>query len=163
MSTARKIINRAASYIGVKREGSPLTDEEYTDSLDTLNDFIYELQSRNVKFQITAVENVDDDIEEFDWTSSFIKSQLALRLAPEFSVQVPPDFHAFARTASSSVLRRMHELENVYKPPILPTGTGNSGIFDDHAFYNDPTKEDLETASGAQIEDELADNILRGV
>jgi len=160
MSTAKSIIDRAAMYISVKRQGIDLTAEEYAAALDTLNDFLLELQARNIKFPLTIVADINDDVGEWDWTRSYIKTQLAMRMAMEYTVEIPGALLKMAKEAKRSVYANLTDLSDVAKPDTLPVGSGNEMVgYGNDQFYQNNYKGKLKTASGMVLDDEQGEAI----
>lgn len=161
MSKAKKIIDRAASYIGVKRAGIELTPDEYEGAIDTLNDLLAELQIKNIRFQAIEITDPEDELGEAAWVRSYLKTELAMRLAYEFTVPVPPELMQTAKTARRRMLSKVHDLSDVILPEILPIGSGNQDIpYLNRNFYYSDHKIRLKTTTGQDIEDERGNDIV---
>lgn len=125
MSTARKIIERAFSKIGVKAAESPLSPSEIEDGLDSLNDLLNTWNSTGELKGVSPVQDVGTDLQEPDYATMALKSSLAIILAGEYGVAIPQGLPTEATIAMSSMIVASANTSNVEFPPTLPRGSGN--------------------------------------
>lgn len=152
MTTALKIINRALQKLGVKKAGVPLTDDEVSDAIIELNDLMLELDADGTKLNYTVISDSSDIITAPDWSYSYMTSNLAVRLAPDFDISASAELVAQATTAELVVIKRTSEIGPVVYPNTLPIGSGNESMYDER-FFIETNKYDLETGSGDQLSD----------
>lgn len=152
MTTALQIINRACQKLGVKRAGVPLEDDEITDAITELNDMMLELDADGTKLNYTIVTDPSDIITAPDWAFSYMRANLAVRLASDFDVAASPELMTQAIKAEDVVIKRTSELGPVIFPSTLPVGSGNEGMHYNH-FFTETNRDDLETSSGDQLSD----------
>ena len=172
MTTAAKLTNSACTYIGVKRLGVDLTAPEYDEAVDLIRDMLIEMQTRNIKFRVDIPSSSTDEINEPDWASSYLKTELAIRLCPLYTVSVSSELMRSHREAKRAVYSFLVDLTDIQKPDILPIGQGNqeSGFGNQRKFYTSNHKDAIATGSGSLIETtegeqfvtQPNDSILRG-
>lgn len=154
MSTAQQLIEGALRLLAVKRPGIAATTTQLSDGLDTLNDMLVELQARNIKIPMNIVADVTADVGEYDWTTAFLKTQLALRLAPEYSLDANAALMRMARTAKRTVYSHITDLRDVSKSDIMPIGSGNQDVsWNNREFYVDGQRDAIESDSGDILDD----------
>lgn len=152
MKTALDIINRAASKIGVKRAGVPLTDDEIDDFISELNNMMTELEAGGTVLGYTIVSKGSDEITTPDWSFGAIESNLGVRAAPDFDAQISGVLAASASSGLKAILKRTVQIGEVQFPTSLPTGSGNR-YFNNERFFSDGYRDDLVTGSGSTLAD----------
>jgi len=154
MKTAIEIINRAASKIGVKRAGVPLTDDEINDAISELNDMMTETDAVGIALGYTIVSNPDDEITTPDWSWGAMAANLGVRFAPDFDVSPTQALAQQAHASWKIVLSRTIQLGPVNFPTTLPVGSGNQGgDSNSNRFFGDEYSDDLLTGSGDTLAD----------
>lgn len=155
MSTAQQLIEGALKLLSVKRPGIDATATQLADGLESLNDLLVELQARNIKIPMNLVSDVTAEVGNDDWTTAFLKTELAMRLAPEYSLPPSPGLIKMWRDAKRTVYSHLTDLRDISKPDILPIGSGNQDAgYGYSEFYPDAQRDVLETDSA----DILSDN-----
>lgn len=161
MTIAREIINRAGSLIGVKRANVDLPDSDLAAGLDQLQDWLVERQIAGVKFPSRYPTTLDDDLMEPDWTRSYIKTSLAMRLAGEFTIQPNVTLLEQMRMAKNAVYQRLFSDMTVTLPDTLPVGSGNVTYGDWwREFYLSSYDDVVKTATGDLLGDGEGRQIL---
>ena len=115
MTTAAKLTNSACTYIGVKRLGVDLTAPEYDEAVDLIRDMLIEMQTRNIKFRVDIPSSSTDEINEPDWASSYLKTELAIRLCPLYTVSVSSELMRSHREAKRAVYSFLVDLTDIQK------------------------------------------------
>ena len=162
MSTATQVINSAARAIGIKRLGVALSTEELDDNTDLLREMLTEWQAGGIKFKYNLPAAPADELEEWDWSTSHIKLQFALRLAINYSVVPTPILMDQADLACRNALDRITNLENIQKPSIMPIGSGNQDIsWDQRQFYINRDRNAISDNSGVTFEDAEGGDIVK--
>ncbi len=135
--TALDIIERSLSKIGVKRSGVSLTDDEISDSISELNDMMTELDASGTKLGYTIISSSSDEITTPDWTWGAMRSNLAIRLAPEFDAVITQALAVQASDGYNAILKRTVTIDRVQFPDTLPIGAGNEYWNYERFFKND--------------------------
>lgn len=162
MSSATQVINSSARALGVKRLGVDLSVEELTDNTDLLREMLLEWQAGGTKFKYNIPLLPTDELEEWDWSTSHIKLQFALRLAINYSVDPTPSLVNQADIACRNALDRITNLENIQKPSIMPIGSGNQDIsWDQRQFYINRDRAAIADNSGVTLEDAEGGDIVK--
>lgn len=162
MSTAQQVIDSAARALGVKRLGVDLSAEELSENTDLLREMLTEWQAGGIKFKYNLPLIPSDDLEEWDWSTSHIKLQFALRLAINYSVDPTAILIDQADSAERNALDRITCLDNVNKPSILPIGSGNQDIsWSNRQFYINRDRAAIADNSGVTLEDAEGGDIVR--
>ena len=136
MATAREYITRALAKLGVKAAESSIEASELTDGIETLNDMLTEWEGSGILLGFEPVASGDDEIRAPRLAQAAIKSNLAIRLAPDYSRPVSAELAAEARGATKSMLRAIVKIGDVAYPSTLPTGSGNKTLLDDDDFFD---------------------------
>lgn len=164
MSTAQSIIEGALKLLAVKRPGIAASTAQLNDGLETFNDWITELHARNIKLPIKKVSSVTSEVDNDDWATAFLKAGLAMRLAPEYSVEPSNALIKMFVDSRRAVLKRFVDLSNVAKPDILPIGSGNQDItWNNREFYPDIYSEQLATETDNSLDDNEGGALVEGL
>ena len=162
MSTATQVINSAARALGIKRLGVDLSTEELNDNTDLLREMLTEWQAGGIKFKYNLPAVPADELEEWDWSTSHIKLQFALRLAINYSIVATQALMNQADLACRNALSRITNLENIQKPSIMPIGSGNQDIsWDQRQFYINRDRNAIADNSGVTFEDAEGGDIVK--
>lgn len=162
MSTATQVINSAARALGIKRLGVDLSTEELNDNTDLLREMLTEWQAGGIKFKYNLPADPADELEEWDWSTSHIKLQFALRLAINYSIVATQALMNQADLACRNALNRITNLENIQKPSIMPIGSGNQDIsWDQSQFYINRDRNAIADNSGVTFEDAEGGDIVK--
>lgn len=125
MTTALEVINRAFSIIGIRSSEVDLTDNEIADGIETLNDMMTEQAADGLQLGFAKVIDKTDDIEVPDWSLAAIKSNLAVRLAPEYDRPLTQAVVMFADSSFTAIKNRSIVIGAASFPDTLPVGSGN--------------------------------------
>jgi hypothetical protein len=126
VETARKVIESAFRKILAENSDSPLEADEYSDGLEILNDWMASQEALGIRLGYTPLVNVTDYVTVPNGALAGIKANLAILLAPEFSMPVPPDLIAAASSGAEAMLRLGCAQISTSFPGSLPVGSGNS-------------------------------------
>lgn len=136
MTTGLKIVERGASKAKIKTAGIPLSDEEYADGLDVLNDIIKEWSALGVLQGVKTINSLDVDLLEPEYATPALKAQVGMRMLVEYGGD-PMLLSADARQTYRTMLIAKPKIPIVY-PDTLPKGSGNhDGYYDywDNDFF----------------------------
>jgi hypothetical protein len=136
MATGADMVYGALRKLGVRTAESPIEDFEMSDGIETLNDMLSEWDGRGIKLGFTPIDNSSDTIRVPRMAHDCIKSNLAIRLAPDYEKPVSAELAATAVSGTDSLLISTVHLEVDY-PDTLPKGTGNyTEDFEDERFFD---------------------------
>lgn len=162
MTTAKNIVTSASQYIGVKRTGIDLTDEQLQIGTDVLREWLLELQADGIVIPFDLVFDADDELNEYDWSTSFMKMGLAIRLCPIYTIEPSVTLMRQFRSAKHAVYGKITDMGPMQKSPLLPKGQGNQWHGrTDKRFYTNEDKVAIETGSGTTLVDDEGDTIVR--
>jgi len=154
MSTAQQLIEGGLKLLAVKRAGIAPTSVQLADGLESLNDLLVELQARNIKIPMNIVSDVTEDVGNDDWSTAFLKCELALRMAAEYSIEPSMALMRMYKDAKRTVYSHLVDLRNVSKPDTLPVGSGNQDTsWNNREFYVDRVRGGIESDSGSLLDD----------
>lgn len=109
MATAQTFIEAALRKLQVKGAETPLTTQELTDGLESLNDMGAELEAEGFELGYTELSVVGDTVTIPAYANAYYKLQLAGRLAPEYlSDGVPAFLIELVQSARRIVVRELN-------------------------------------------------------
>lgn len=162
MSTAKTVAQAAAQYIGVKRIGVDLSEDELQEATDMLRDMLVEWSANGIKLPFNIPMKPTDEIDELDWTTSYFKLALANRLCLNYTIEPTMNLVRQYRSAKNAVLSRITDMGPMQKPSTLPIGTGNDWFgTTDRRYYPDLDAEAIATGSGNTLLDDEGETIVR--
>lgn len=86
--TYQNLIYGAIELLDLKERMSPVTDQEITNALPTLNDLMLSLESKGFELGYSLAGNSTGALHNLpDWCYGWIKAELAARLAPQYGSQ----------------------------------------------------------------------------
>jgi len=135
MTTAIDVITDALFLIEVISSENSIQADMVTDSLRTLNDLGIEWEEIYA-LGFTPVTVLADSITIPRASVSAFKSELALRLAPQFGAQVSASLARLAKDSRNALRRNAVTIKDVKYPDSLPIGSGNrcEKLIDDTFF-----------------------------
>lgn len=136
MATALYVAQRALRLILVEAEDSPLTDSEYTDFYNAMNDYMADLEARGVSLGYTPVSAGTDTITIPPGALRGLISAMAIEAAPDYSAQVSPALAEQARIGLRTLRRLGRKRVQTAYPPTLPRGSGNMQNTYNDAVYD---------------------------
>lgn len=89
MSTSDEMVSNALKLIGVKGGETPLSALELSDGMATLNRMALQLNEEGFELGFTVLTSGSDTVTIPDYSEEYFTNQLAARLAPEYSAEVP--------------------------------------------------------------------------
>ena len=162
MSTAQAIVEAGAQFIGVKRIGISLTTEELQTGTDTLRDMLNEWAADGIAIPFNIPFAATDEVNELDWTTSYMKSSIAIRMAPIFTVEPSMTLMRTQRDAKRAVFGRITTIAPVQFPDTLPIGEGNNWHGStDRRYYVNIDKAAIATGADQTILDDEGDTLVR--
>jgi hypothetical protein len=131
MTTARVIIDRAFSKIGIRATETPLEASEIQDGLDVLNDMLAEWNANGTLKGADPVNAVGDQVQIPREAEGAVKANLAIRLAGEYERPVTQAMAFDATNSMNEFLSSSIDLDNIDYPSTLPIGSGNQRWYQD--------------------------------
>ncbi|MCP5017146.1 MAG: hypothetical protein GY938_18020 [Ketobacter sp.] len=135
MATAETFIKKALTLIGVRASETDLTTQEQADAIETLNDMMLEYSEAGISVGYTVVSAITDTVTVYDWANSLVKTNLAVRLAPEYDRRISPELAAIASNSFTDIMNRQTRLGPVKFPGTLPVGSGNRQLSSDNKYF----------------------------
>lgn len=142
INTPRQIIRRALAKLGVLASESPITDQEMTDALDQLHDMMLQWDSQGINLGYQIPSGFDETSGLPDWSLGAVKSNLAIRLAPEFGRPIDAGLANESTLTFTALLSRAIQLGPVEYPNILPIGDTQS-VPNEQKYYRNTARDDL--------------------
>lgn len=127
MATAGEVVNRALSLILVQPSESAIQPDEAASAIEVLNDMMAEWDGLGVSVGYTVASNLSTDITVPPYALHAIKTNLALRLAPEFEGNASQLLAVQADQAYKKLATIVINVEPSEYPCTLPMGSGNTG------------------------------------
>lgn len=143
MATALDFITAALKRLGVNAAESPIEANEAQDGLDMFNDMMSEWEP---KYRLGFIPTLDVNAEVAlpRSISEAVKSNLAIRMAPEYSRIVSPALAQIATESLNSLRNEFVFIGEVEYPDTLPMGSGNECPgFIDRTFFPPNSKENF--------------------
>ena len=138
MANSLDIITGALRHLGIVAAEAPLSAEEIRDGLEELNDMGSEWEVTGLP---TGFEPTNDINKELAVPREYLgafKSNLAVRLAPQFARAVSPALLQLATTTLNAMMTNIvFSDDEVSYPSTLPIGSGNEcPDITDRRFFN---------------------------
>lgn len=106
MATASQIIRRALRLIGAMDASQALTPNDAQDCLETLNAMLAEWHEAQIGLPDYSLSSITDTLATDAADREAIAYQLAVRVAPEYGLQVPPAVGVMAETTMARLRLR---------------------------------------------------------
>jgi hypothetical protein len=106
MATALQVINRAMRLLAVKDSFNSLSAEESADSLEVLNALLAEMHEAEIGLPDYSFAELTTELASDAADREALAYALALRMAPEFGVDVRPEFLTSAAESMSRLRLR---------------------------------------------------------
>lgn len=159
----RTYIEKALALLSVKKATIPSTTDEVNDGIETLCDMLIEWDSVGIRLGGRIVIDADTDLEVPRYSNWAIKTNLAIRMAPEYEVSVRPELQFAAKDSFDNLFARLFGkgLQNVALPSTLPIGQGNEfNTWFSERFYPDTYTSAQAAANGDIVTDELGRRVF---
>ena len=153
MKTVLQVVNRAYSKIQVKQPNISLTDQEVDDAISELNAMMWEHDADGLHVGWADISSSSDQVGP-DWMTTLLENGLAVRMAPEFGVQINPTVIAMYESALRVAEKVLVDVANIPFPNILPTGQGEGTYRLRYNYFTDFTEGALYDETGGYITDE---------
>lgn len=125
MASGAEIVNGALRKLGVNPSDSAITGQEMLDGIEVLNDMLIEWENSGIVLGFAPIADSADEVRVPRGTEDAVKSNLAGRLAPEYSKQITPTLAASISASTDNMLRLIQDAPDVDYPGNLPQGSGN--------------------------------------
>jgi len=143
MSTGSDFVRGALRKLGVRSAESPIEAFEMSDGIEVMNDMLSEWEPRT-KFGFTPIADSADEVRVPRESHDAIKSNLAIRLAPDYSKPISDSLAASAIAGMENVLIGTVNIGDVKYPDTLPVGSGNECTdYEDQRFFPNNEQENF--------------------
>jgi hypothetical protein len=129
MATARHIIERAFSKIGIRAAETPLQASEIEDGRDVLNDLLKSWDATGTLKGVPPVDDVENVLEAPPYSHWALKANVAILLAGEYGIVVSQAIANDAVKSLAEMVKASINLRDIKFPSTLPRGSGNSGAY----------------------------------
>jgi hypothetical protein len=130
MKTVLQLLNQAYTKIQVKSKYEDLSDDQKQEGIDELNQMMWEHDASGLPVNWSDVETADETVPEPDWMFSMMANGLAIRLAPNYGVQIDPRIIGMYEAGLDATYKRLVPIPKLLYPNILPTGRSLSCLLD---------------------------------
>lgn len=89
-TTAQTVINASARKCGFYDSGGALSAQQSADALEALNNMLSAWESQGIAMGSSAIATLATNISAPDYALEAIEYNLAVRMAPEWQVTLPP-------------------------------------------------------------------------
>lgn len=136
MATANNIISGALRKAGIKAAESPITESEFADGLDLLNDTFSELEESVLSLGFQPVPNGASEVRMPRGAVNFAKGYLAMRMVSEYRIPMPVGLPAEVDESMRNVMMANRQNMATSYPDNLPIGSGSDDdLIRDSKFY----------------------------
>lgn len=152
MATAAQVIKAAFQKIIAQASEADLEEDEYSDAMFSLNNFMLALDAQGVTLGFTEVTSLGDDVTVPVGALRGVIYNLALELAPEYEAQLSPVAAAIAADGMKAMRDLGVSTPTSSMPCTLPRGSGNEGSFGSDwgsPFYPEGEEQILRETTGA--------------
>jgi len=134
MTTGTEVIHDALQHILVQSDEQEYQPSEYQAGLRGLNEMMLEFDISGLALGFTLLVNVTDTVTVPAGLISAIKSNLAVRLAPQFDKSVTLGLATLANSGMKAIRRYAVVQRPTRLPSTMPIGSGNER--DNYANYS---------------------------
>ena len=151
MATAAQVIKASLQEILVQASEAPLESDEYQDSIFILNTMMQALDADGIKLGWTDIATLADELTVPIGALMGIISVLAVRLAPTWGANVPPELIDKAK-AGLETMRKLGVIQtDMQFPSTLSRGSGNSQYGWPYQTYYNGVEFDGITSADANV------------
>ncbi len=144
MATGADIVTAALRKLGIRTAESPLTASELADGLSEMNDMLAKWEGKGINFGFDPISSAADTVEAPGSAIAAIKSNLSIRLAPDYSRIVSQTLKDQAEKDYNDLLTSEYGPNTVEFPDTLPLGSGNTCVeLHDQQFFPKNSKENF--------------------
>jgi hypothetical protein len=134
MTTVAQVAKRALVAIKVQGSESPLEGDDYEDFIESMNDFMAELESRSIVLGYTPVANLADEITIDPGAISGLVANMAIRVSPAYNGHISEALVVSADTGMNTMRALGMSITPSLFPSTLSTGVANQ-MAGDNTFY----------------------------
>ena len=136
MAKAGQVVNRALSLILVQPDEAAIQPSESKAAIEVLNDMMAEWDMNGISIGYSVVTSLSNDLTVPDYALAAMKSNLAVRLAPEFDGNASGLLVTLADRQHSALLNATLTIGPSPMPCTVPVGSGNSGNWGSQGNWN---------------------------
>jgi hypothetical protein len=124
MATVGDIAQRSLKRILVQGANAPLEADEYSDYIDSLNDYMAALESDGVRLGYTTVDNISDVVTVPDGALRGIIANVAIEVSPDYGGSISEALVRQAREGLKTLRKIGSKVIASGYPDTLPMGSG---------------------------------------
>ena len=157
---AEYYIDRALRLLLVQPSEQPIQASEAQDSIETLNDMMFEFEDTGLPLGYTEVSNLGDDVTVPDYSRRMVVYNLAKNLSIEYDVPLKPEHEQIAYNSLAAVERVVIRAPQAIYPDTLPTGAGNDncGRWADRFYPGEEENNIVTEQTGSILQEEGTEN-----
>lgn len=125
MTTATQVIHDAFQEILVQADEQEYQPAEYQAGLRALNDMLQEWDVSGLSLGFTLITNITQAVTVPASLIGAVKTNLAMRLAPQFDSDITPGLALSAKNGMRAVRIYAVSTNPTSLPSIMPVGSGN--------------------------------------
>ena len=149
MTTGTEVIHDALQEILVQSDEQEYQPAEYQAGMRSLNDMVSEWDALGLSLGFTLLTNITDTVTVAAGLIGAVKTNLAVRLAPQFDKQVTPGLMLSAKNGMKAVRRIAMTVAPTSLPSIMPIGSGNEDeYYSTRRFFPAPEAGVLDEGNG---------------
>lgn len=152
MKSVLQLLNQAYTKIQVKSKYTDLDDDQKQEGIDELNQMMWEHDASGLPVNWSDVSEVTETVPEPDWMFSMMANGLAIRLAPNYGVQIDPRIIGMYKAGLDAAMKRLVPIPKLLYPNILPTGRSRHR-YHNHIYFQNPNENAL-VGQGGYLRDE---------
>jgi hypothetical protein len=139
MATASEVAQKALHRILVEADEATLQDTEYADFYEVMNDFMADLEAKNINLGYTTVTAGTDTVTVPAGAIRGIITNCAIEAAPDYGGYVSQPLIESAKQGMRTLRKLGRTTIGVKYPVTLPKGAGNddnASTYRDYHFYS---------------------------
>jgi len=151
MATVSQVATAALKRILVEADESPLEASEYSDFIDSMNNYMLALDAEGIQLGYTVVSGLGDEVTVPVGALRGIIANMAIEVSPDYGGQISAGLISAARDGMRAMTRLGVSIGATRYPSTLPVGSGNEGNYSslEGHFYPDEEAQILSEVTGS--------------
>ena len=145
MATAAQVLKAAFQRILVGSPEAPLEDDEYSDAIFAMNNYMLDLDANGVTLGYTVVSTLGDEITIPTGALRGLIANIAIEIAPDYDGVITDGLVRAAREGLNTMRKIGKTIVPTLYPSTLPIGSGNyHDVYGWHQhFYNNELEAEI--------------------
>ncbi len=136
MAKVQQVANAALSNILVQGSEAPLEPDEYQDFIFAMNNFMTDLDAKEIQLGYTIVDSLDDEVTIPPGALRGLIFNMGIESAPQYGGVIMPDLRQFAKDGLETMRKLGQVQATSHYPETLPIGSGNEGELNGNFGYH---------------------------